>query len=258
MKGRVRLFLKRMVQNKIAVERRATGQKMNSGQGNDRRNTPARIVLLMAIIVVGIGSGADRLRAADAITLAQDVDVTPSLVREVQFMLLRLGDEPGPIDGVIGPQTTRAFHKFQEDAGLPVADIVIGGKISGTLLARLRSDASRAILGAPKQPETAPPAPPAPAVAPAPPAPPAPDRFAACPYNPADFRIGGTQYTPDKYLQEGFDGSTARAVSMLKDRLNEARQIASNIGGAALTEVQRQSRVLEYFSCRLKIEQAQK
>jgi hypothetical protein len=46
-----------------------------------------------------------------------------------------------------------------------------------------------------------------------------------------------------------------RAVSMLKDRLNEARQIAGSIGGSALTEVQRQSRVLDYFNCRLKIEQ---
>jgi len=44
-------------------------------------------------------------------------------------------------------------------------------------------------------------------------------------------------------------------VSMLKDRLNEARQIAGNIGGSALTEVQRQSRVLDYYNCRLKIEQ---
>jgi len=84
----------------------------------------------------------------------------------------------------------------------------------------------------------------------------APDRFAACKFSPEDFRIGATAYTPDKYLQVGFDGSSARAVSMLKDRLNEARQIAGNIGGSALTEVQRQSRVLDYFSCRLKIEQA--
>jgi hypothetical protein len=43
---------------------------------------------------------------------------------------------------------------------------------------------------------------------------------------------------------------------MLKDRLSEARQLAGKIGGAALTEVQRQSRVLDYFTCRLKIEQA--
>ena len=40
-----------------------------------------------------------------------------------------------------------------------------------------------------------------------------------------------------------------------EDRLNGARQIAGNIGGSALTEVQRQSRVLDYFTCRLKIEQ---
>ena len=82
-----------------------------------------------------------------------------------------------------------------------------------------------------------------------------PDRFAGCPFKPEDFRIGATQYTPDKYLQVGFEGSTARAVSMLKDRLNEARQIAANVAGSALTEVQRQSRVLDYFNCRLKIEQ---
>ena len=63
------------------------------------------------------------------------------------------------------------------------------------------------------------------------------------------------KFQQDTGLQEGFDGSTARAVSMLKDRLNEARQIAGNIGGSALTEVQRQSRVLDYFTCRLKIEQ---
>jgi hypothetical protein len=42
---------------------------------------------------------------------------------------------------------------------------------------------------------------------------------------------------------------------MLKDRLTEARQIAGNIGGSALSEVQRQARVLDYFNCRLKIEQ---
>ncbi len=88
-----------------------------------------------------------------------------------------------------------------------------------------------------------------------PPAPP-PDPFAACTFNPGDFRIGATQYTPDKFLQVGFDGSTARAVASLKDRLEEARQLAGNVGGSALAEVQRQARVLNYFDCRLKIEQA--
>ena len=187
---------------------------------------------------------------------AEEVEVDPSLIREIQFMLLRLGMDPGPIDGIVGPKTTKAFLTFVERSGMPVQPLVNGGRIPGTMLARLRTEASRVILGgeAKRGAATAPaaatqPAAPAPLTQPA-------DRFADCSYQPEDFRIGNTQYTPDKYLEEGFDGSTARAVAMLKDRLNEARQIANSIGGAALTEVQRQARVLDYFTCRLKIEEA--
>jgi peptidoglycan hydrolase-like protein with peptidoglycan-binding domain len=206
------------------------------------------------------------LRAAEAVSGVENVEATPSLIREIQFMLLRLGMDPGFIDGIAGPQTTRAVHRFQEQYGLPVGDLVIDRKVSVTLLARMRSEASKAILGSEKKPEAPPSLAPSPAgvVVPSvvtpppqpPPAQPPPDRFAACTYTPADFRIGGTQYTPDKFLQEGFEGSTVRAVANLKDRLNEARQLAENIGGSALAEVQRQARVLNYFSCRLKIEQA--
>jgi hypothetical protein len=186
----------------------------------------------------------------------EEVEVNSGLIREIQFMLLRVGMDPGPIDGIAGPKTTKAFLTFVERAGMPLQPLVNGGRIPGTLLARLRTEASRAILGGEAKPETS--TAPAAATSPAVPAPPAPptDRFAGCSYQPEDFRIGNTQYTPDKYLQEGFDGSTARAVSMLKDRLNEARQIASSIGGAALAEVQRQARVLDYFTCRLKVEEA--
>jgi hypothetical protein len=212
----------------------------------------------LVIGVIGMAGWSARPHAAEAVTAAEDVEATPSLIREIQFMLLRLGIDPGPIDGVVGPQTTRAFRKFQEQSGLPAAELANGGRVSATLLARLRGDASRAIFESEKKPEAPPTAAAAPAAPPTPPQPAAqaPDRFAACTFNPDDFRIGGTQYTPEKYLQIGFDGSSARAVSMLKDRLNEARQIAGSIGGSALTEVQRQSRVLDYFSCRLKIEQA--
>jgi len=192
--------------------------------------------------------------AAEIAGKTENLDVNPSLVREIQFMLLRLGMEPGAIDGVIGPQTTGAWRKFQQDTGLPPVDLVNGGKIPAAVLSRLRSEASRVIFEGERKPQSTPTPPPA-AVAPAQPAAPASDRFAACPFHAEDFRIGATQYSPEKYLQEGFDGSTARAVSMMKDRLTEARQIAGNIGGAALTEVQRQSRVLDYFTCRLKIEQ---
>jgi hypothetical protein len=187
---------------------------------------------------------------------AEEVEVDPALIREIQFMLLRLGMDPGPIDGIVGPKTTKAFLTFVERSGMPVQPLVNGGRIPDILLARLRTQASRVILGGEAKPDASiAPATATPPPAPAPPAQPT-DRFADCSYQPEDFRIGNTQYTPDKYLQEGFDSSTARAVAMLKDRLNEARQIASSIGGAALTEVQRQARVLDYFTCRLKIEEA--
>ena len=221
------------------------------------RNIVRCTIFSLAVMILPMQLWSAGWCAAEVAGKTENLDVNPSLVREIQFMLLRLGMEPGPIDGVIGPQTTGAWRKFQQDTGLPQVDLVNGGKIPAAALSRLRSEASRVIFEGERKPQATPttPTPPPAAVAPAQPPAPASDRFAACPFHAEDFRIGTTQYTPEKYLQEGFDGSTARAVAMLKDRLNEARQIAGNIGGAALTEVQRQSRVLDYYTCRLKIEQ---
>lgn len=41
-------------------------------------------------------------------------------VREVQQRLLALGYNPGPVDGVVGPQTLDAIVRFQQARGLPV------------------------------------------------------------------------------------------------------------------------------------------
>src|SRR5262249_18756028 len=82
-----------------------------------------------------------------------EVEATRSLVREIQFMLERLGMDPGPIDGVVGPQTLGAYRKFQERFGLPVTELVMGGKASTAVLARLRSEASRVIFEGGKTPE---------------------------------------------------------------------------------------------------------
>jgi peptidoglycan hydrolase-like protein with peptidoglycan-binding domain len=221
----------------------------------NRRDIARCAIFSLAVVTLPMQLWSATRCAAEVAGKADDLEVSPSLIREIQFMLLRLGMEPGPIDGVIGPQTTRAWRKFQQDTGLPPVDLVNGSKIPAAALTRLRSEASRVIFQGERKPEPPAAAPTPSAAAPVQPAAPASDRFAACPFHAEDFKIGTTQYTPEKYLQEGFDGSTARAVSMLKDRLNEARQIAGNIGGAALTEVQRQSRVLDYFTCRLKIEQ---
>jgi peptidoglycan hydrolase-like protein with peptidoglycan-binding domain len=221
-------------------------------------NTVAGLLGCVAICLAAIAVGSASPHAAGVPTEAQDVEASSALIREIQFMLLRLGMDPGPIDGIAGPQTLSAVRKFEAKSGLPISELINNGKISGVFLTRLRGDASRAILGGAKSPEASPEvATPSPvAVAPAQPPAPPPDPFAACTFDPGDFRIGATQYTPSQFLQVGFDGSTARAVASLKDRLNEARQLAANVGGSALAEVQRQARVLNYFNCRLKIEQA--
>jgi peptidoglycan hydrolase-like protein with peptidoglycan-binding domain len=187
----------------------------------------------------------------------------PQLIREIQFMLLSLSIDPGPIDGNAQQFTNRAVRIFEEKNGLPQVDLVNGRPVPPDFLAKLRSEVAQNLLknGAkvPEQPKTAalpPPAPVEAAPAKPTPAPPPPDRFASCSYNPEDFRIGGTQFTPQAFLDQGFGGVTSRALVNLKQRLEEARQIAEGIGGPALAEVQRQSRVIAYFECRQKIEQA--
>ena len=183
---------------------------------------------------------------------------TAALVRQVQFMLLSIGFDPGAIDGVPRQATNNAVRQFEQKFGLPESDLIRDGQISVAFLDRLRGQASSVMLG-PQTPQpvaAAPPAVPGPAAALVPPAPAMVDRFAACPFTAADFLIGGTQYTPDTFLKTGFEGSTASAVVDLRNGLEEARRLALQIGGPALGEVQRQGRVLDYFECRLKIEHA--
>ena len=191
----------------------------------------------------------------------QTVQATAALIREIQFLLFSLSIDPGPIDGNARQLTNRAVHLFQQRAGLPVTDIVNEGPISVAFVDRLRKEAAQVLLrdAKPEAPQPAAlPVPPPAAAAPAPqsPPPPPPDRFATCPYNAADFMIGGKQFTPQAFLDEGFNGATASAVTNLRHRLDEARQIAEKIGGPALAEVQRQAHVLAYFECRQQIEQS--
>ena len=219
--------------------------------------TTASLLVALFVVTSPAVGGAPTVGVANP---GNTVAATPALVRQVQFMLSSIGIDPGPIDGVPRQLTNAAVHKFEQQAGLPAADLVSGGQISTELLDRLRQAASSVLLGTqPQAPAaTAPPAPnaaPQPAVAAPPPRPSPPDRFAACPYDTADFLIGSTQYTPDSFLQTGFAGSVPTAVDSLTKRLQEARQVTQQIGGPALKEVQRQARVLSYFECRLKIEQ---
>lgn len=54
-------------------------------------------------------------------------------VRDVQRILRRLGDEPGPIDGLYGPLTAGAVQRFQEAHSLAV-DGVVGPQTMGRLV----------------------------------------------------------------------------------------------------------------------------
>jgi peptidoglycan hydrolase-like protein with peptidoglycan-binding domain len=46
-----------------------------------------------------------------------DADMTDANRREVQQALHRLGYGPGPVDGIFGPLTRAAIHRFQQDIG---------------------------------------------------------------------------------------------------------------------------------------------
>jgi Putative peptidoglycan binding domain len=56
-------------------------------------------------------------------------------VRELQLRLRRLGDRPGPIDGLYGPMTEAAVERFQRSHGLAI-DGVVGSQTRGRLLAQ--------------------------------------------------------------------------------------------------------------------------
>ena len=118
-------------------------------------DTVAGVFSCIAICLATIALGSVVPYAAGLAIETQHVEATTGLVREIQFMLLRLGMDPGPIDGIAGPQTLSAVRKFQAKSGLPIADLINNGKISLVFVARLRDEASKAILGE-RMPEVSP------------------------------------------------------------------------------------------------------
>src|SRR2546423_10886435 len=93
--------------------------------------------------------------AASVAAEARDAEVNAALIREIQFMLSRLGIDPGPIDGIAGQQTLRAVGKFQVQTGLPAADLGSGGSKPSPPLVPPRQAGTRASsLAAKKTPHT--------------------------------------------------------------------------------------------------------
>lgn len=226
---------------------------------------------LVLVMIGALGGVAHGQSTTEPVAHDQDLLPTPGLVREIQHMLARLGLDPGPADGNPQKRTNRAVQLFEEAHNLPIAELKRGETVPAGLIALLRDEAARPIPGretasggaqsdapkpAPQTPIEEQPAVKTAIEAVAPPQPKASQStLASCSYDPEDFHIGPNRYTPDVFLKEGFDGSVTHAVARLEDSLAESRQIADRIGASALNEVQRQTRVLQYFQCRLRSEQ---
>lgn len=83
----------------------------------------------------------EMLESADDLTTAMTAPVPrrkPAIstaeVEELQTGLRQLGHDPGPVDGILGPQTRNAVRAYQEAAGLPV-----DGMVTRDLIAALRA-----------------------------------------------------------------------------------------------------------------------
>ncbi|MGH7065811.1 MAG: peptidoglycan-binding domain-containing protein, partial [Stellaceae bacterium] len=119
----------------------------------------AFVALLAALVPAAAGAptvatatSAKATAGNAAVAQGNRVAATPALVRQVQFLLSSIGIDPGPIDGVPRQLTNAAVHKFEQQAGLPLADLVSSGQISTALLDRLRKAAAGVLLGTPQPP----------------------------------------------------------------------------------------------------------
>jgi peptidoglycan hydrolase-like protein with peptidoglycan-binding domain len=83
-----------------------------------------------------LGSGAATPRRGENIRV-QSAEAE-ALIGSVQGTLAKLGYKPGPINGRLGPSTSRAIRKFEADQGLPAS-----GRISGPLISRLARIAAK-------------------------------------------------------------------------------------------------------------------
>jgi uncharacterized protein YvpB len=63
-----------------------------------------------------------------------EVAADEPLTREIQQRLIDLGLLEPPVDGIFGPKTTGAFHRFQELAGIKNEEEALGPKTAAALL----------------------------------------------------------------------------------------------------------------------------
>lgn len=96
---------------------------------------------LAALVILLCAPSASLAAPGSAELLAPGVGYTSpqgsQAVRDVQRLLRRLGEAPGPVDGLYGPLTAAAVQRFQE-AHAVVVDGVVGPQTMGRLSAERR------------------------------------------------------------------------------------------------------------------------
>jgi 1,2-diacylglycerol 3-beta-glucosyltransferase len=168
-----------------AQSRGATSSTLAPGAGFDGLHRAAVARLQQRILRLGYAPGpidglygplttgaVRRLQAANRVAvdgiagpvtrrvLHGQADARPAVVRRAQRRLRALGHHPGPVDGIYGPRTVAAVHRFQD-----AADLSTGARLTASLMARLDEATHRA-----KAPQDVATKPTAPQAAPEPPA----------------------------------------------------------------------------------------
>lgn len=82
--------------------------------------------------LTGVLTEADVINLGDPIWASDNRSANRSATIRVQAGLSKLGYNPGPIDGVKGPQTSRAIRAYQRDHGL-----LVDGRVSYELASHI-------------------------------------------------------------------------------------------------------------------------
>lgn len=82
---------------------------------------------LLKQMIFDVGGARTKPKASESVP-----EETVVLVKAVQEVLAKMGYDPGPVDGLMGPGTARAIRSFEEQQKMPVK-----GRISGKFLKAL-------------------------------------------------------------------------------------------------------------------------
>lgn len=137
-------------------ERGLTGAGLGAAGGAIIGAVTGLTVLEAALIGTGVGGATGLLTDEDTLDLGEPIWETLGLtsskkrqqsnwtepkksnsVSEAQSALSKLGYDPGPVDGIMGPKTRGAIEEYQFDKGLSV-----DGRLTASLSQRLQTDAT--------------------------------------------------------------------------------------------------------------------